>query len=137
MVAADGSVPGVNYAELVAFEDGVAVLATAGAVRPAQPDTTPVVVAAHDLPAGTVLGADDVTVVELPPGAAPADSSEVEDVVELPAGCLQAASALYGLADRLLGVCRLPEALVLLLDIDRLVPDAGLGALSFAGGDFL
>lgn len=53
---------------------------------------------------------------------------EVEDVVDLPAVGLQPPSALYSLADRLIGTCRLPIGLVLLLDIDRLVPDAALAA---------
>lgn len=57
----------------------------------------------------------------------------VEDVVDLPEGGLQPASGLYGLADRMLGMCRLPKGLVLLLDIERLVPDAALNAADNAG----
>lgn len=59
---------------------------------------------------------------------------EVEDVVDLPAAGLQPPSALYGLADRLIGTCRLPIGLVLLLDIDRLVPEAALAAADASAG---
>jgi len=58
----------------------------------------------------------------------------VEDVIDLPEGGLQAPSGLYGLADRMLGMCRIPEGLVLLLDIDRLVPDAALAAADASAG---
>lgn len=52
----------------------------------------------------------------------------VEDVVSLPAGGLQPPSALAALADRLVGMCRLPQGLVLVLDIERLIPVAALAA---------
>lgn len=58
----------------------------------------------------------------------------VEDVVDLPTGCLQPASGLYTLADRMLGMCRLPQGLVLLLDIERLVPEAALAAADASAG---
>lgn len=57
----------------------------------------------------------------------------VEDVVDLPAEGLQAPSSLYSLADRMIGMCRLPQGLVLLLDIDRLVSEAALTAADTAG----
>lgn len=59
----------------------------------------------------------------------------VEDVVDLPAEGLQPPSGLYSLADRMLGMCRLPQGLVLMLDVDRLVPDAALAAAGPEGGD--
>lgn len=59
----------------------------------------------------------------------------VEDVVEIPAGSVQPPSNLYALADRMRGVCRLAEGLVLLFDPERLVPDAALMVADQAGGD--
>lgn len=58
----------------------------------------------------------------------------VEDVIDLPPDGLQAPSGLYSLADRMLGVCRLPQGLVSLLDIERLVPDAALAAADASAG---
>jgi purine-binding chemotaxis protein CheW len=55
----------------------------------------------------------------------------VEDVVDLPEGCVQPPSGLYSLADRMIGVARLDSGLVPLLDIDRLVPESAFAA---AGG---
>ena len=55
----------------------------------------------------------------------------VEDVVDLPDGCVQPPSGLYSLADRMIGVARLASGLVPLLDIDRLVPESAFAA---AGG---
>lgn len=52
----------------------------------------------------------------------------VEDVVDLPADGLQPPTSLYSMADRMLGMCRIPQGLVLMLDIDRLVPEAALAA---------
>lgn len=59
----------------------------------------------------------------------------VEDVVEIPAGSMQAASSLYALADRMLGVCRLPQGLVMVFDLERLIPDAALTAAAELGGE--
>jgi len=59
----------------------------------------------------------------------------VEDVVDVPSDCIQAASRLYSLADRMIGVCRLPQGMVMLLDLDRLVPDAALEVAEEAGGE--
>jgi purine-binding chemotaxis protein CheW len=47
---------------------------------------------------------------------------EVEDVVEVPEGSMQKASASFDLTDRLLGVCRLEDRLVFVFDVARLVP---------------
>lgn len=58
----------------------------------------------------------------------------VEDVVTLPPGGLQEPSKLYSMADKMLGMVRLPQGLVLLLDIDRLVPDVTLTAADVQGG---
>jgi purine-binding chemotaxis protein CheW len=52
---------------------------------------------------------------------------EVEDVVEVPEGCMQQASAGYDLADKLLGVCRLDERMIFVFDIERLVPTSRSG----------
>jgi purine-binding chemotaxis protein CheW len=51
----------------------------------------------------------------------------VEDVVRLPDGCLQAASPLHGLSDKMIGVCRLDNGLVYLLDVDRLLAQGLFG----------
>lgn len=59
----------------------------------------------------------------------------VEDVIDLPPDGLQPPSGLYGLADRMLGMCRLSQGLILMLDIDRLVPDAALTATQVEGGE--
>lgn len=58
----------------------------------------------------------------------------VEDVVDLPTTGIQAASGMYALADRMLGMCRLPQGLVLLLDIERLVPESALAAADSSTG---
>lgn len=57
---------------LAALAAGLAVLGTLTVMRPAPPETTPVVVAAHDLSPGTRLAAGDLRVIELPPAALPA-----------------------------------------------------------------
>jgi purine-binding chemotaxis protein CheW len=46
---------------------------------------------------------------------------EVDDVVELPDGCLQAAPPMHALSAKMIGVCRLDDGLVYLLDVDRLL----------------
>jgi purine-binding chemotaxis protein CheW len=51
----------------------------------------------------------------------------VEDVVELPEGCLQAASPMHALSSKMLGVARLGDGLVYLLDVDRLLAEGLLG----------
>ena len=45
----------------------------------------------------------------------------VDDVVDLPEGCLQPASSMHSLASRMLGVCRFEKGMVFLLDIDALL----------------
>jgi purine-binding chemotaxis protein CheW len=52
---------------------------------------------------------------------------EVQDVLELPEGCMQEVPALHTLASRMLGVCRLPDGLLNLLDIDRLLSGDVIG----------
>lgn len=59
----------------------VAMIAVAGVVAPPPEPTAPVVVAARDLPAGARLAPQDLRVVELPVGAAPADAASVDAVV--------------------------------------------------------
>lgn len=56
---------------LAAVFAGLAVLTGIGAVRPPPPPSDAIVVAARDLPAGTVLAARDLRLTELPPGALP------------------------------------------------------------------
>jgi purine-binding chemotaxis protein CheW len=57
---------------------------------------------------------------------------EVEDVLEMPAGCLSPPTKLYALAEKMLGVCRMESDFVFVLDLDALMPE---GALStFSGG---
>jgi purine-binding chemotaxis protein CheW len=46
---------------------------------------------------------------------------EVQDVIELPPGCLQDAPPLHALSSKMLGVCRMPDGLMNLLDIDLLL----------------
>jgi purine-binding chemotaxis protein CheW len=46
---------------------------------------------------------------------------EVQDVFELPPDCLQDAPALHGLSAKMLGVARLEDGLVYILDIERLI----------------
>ncbi len=47
---------------------------------------------------------------------------EVEDVVSVPDDCLQPPSRMHALADRMLGVCRLDDGLVFILNADTLIP---------------
>ncbi len=53
----------------------------------------------------------------------------VEDVIDLPEGCMQPPSNLYALAERMLGICKVDAGLVVVLDPDRLVPDAALASV--------
>ncbi len=46
---------------------------------------------------------------------------EVQDVLELPEGCLQEAPPLHALSSKMIGVCRMPDGLMNLLDIDLLL----------------
>ena len=50
------------------------LFATLSALSPPQPQTTPVVVAAHELAAGSQLGAADLTTIEMPVELVPADA---------------------------------------------------------------
>lgn len=50
----------------------------------------------------------------------------VEDVVDLPPQSIQPPSGMYALADKMLGTVRLPQGVLMLLDVDRLVPAAAL-----------
>jgi purine-binding chemotaxis protein CheW len=51
----------------------------------------------------------------------------VQDVVELPQGCLQTASPMHALSGKMIGVARLDDGLVYLLDVDRLLAQGHLG----------
>ena len=46
---------------------------------------------------------------------------EVLDVLELPESCMQEAPPLHALASKMIGVCRMPDGLMNLLDIDLLL----------------
>ena len=46
---------------------------------------------------------------------------QVDDVVDLPEGCLQAAPSIHSLASRMVGVCRFDTGMVFLLDVDALL----------------
>lgn len=46
---------------------------------------------------------------------------EVEDVVELPEGCLQAAPPMHALAGKMVGVARLESGLIYVIDLDLLL----------------
>lgn len=52
---------------------------------------------------------------------------EVEDVLELPSDCMRDTPPLHALASRMLGVCRLPDGLLNLLDLDRLLVGDAIG----------
>lgn len=47
---------------------------------------------------------------------------EVDDVFEVPPASMQAPSDLYSLKDKMIGVCKIGDELVIVLDPDRLVP---------------
>lgn len=46
---------------------------------------------------------------------------EVEDVLELPEGCLSPPPRMHALSGRMIGVCRMGMELIYLLDVDRLM----------------
>jgi purine-binding chemotaxis protein CheW len=115
------------------------------------PDTAPALLGLIDL-RGTVVPAIDLRLLvglEAPPSTLETPMifchvrghlvclivDAVEDVIELPIAGIQPASGLYALADRMLGMCRLPQGLVLLLDIERLVPDSTLAAAEASTGE--
>lgn len=58
----------------------------------------------------------------------------VEDVVDLPPEGVQPASAIYTLADRMLGTVRLEQGVLMLLDIDKLIPAAAVAAAEIHAG---
>lgn len=114
------------------------------------PDAAPALVGLIDVRGVVVPGLDLRVLVGLPPRAFTLETpmvfcrvrghvvclivDSVEDVVDLPVDALQPPSALYSLADRMIGMCRLPQGLVLLLDIDRLIPEAALTAADASEG---
>jgi len=49
---------------------------------------------------------------------------EVQDVLDLPEGCLQDAPALHALSARMMGVARLPDGLAYLFDLEKLLAPA-------------
>ena len=54
---------------------------------------------------------------------------DVQDVLEMPEGCLQTAPPMHALSSKMIGVCRMDDGLIYLLDVDRL-----LGADMLGGG---
>jgi Flp pilus assembly protein CpaB len=66
---------------LAALCCGVAVAAGVHAVAAPPPPSVAVTAAAHDLPAGQVLAADDLTTLDLPPGAVPDGAGSHDDLV--------------------------------------------------------
>lgn len=54
---------------------------------------------------------------------------EVEDVVTLPENCLGPPPQMHGLADRMLGVCRMEGELIYLFDVDGLLSPIDLSVL--------
>lgn len=54
---------------------------------------------------------------------------QVEDVVDLPEGSLQAAPPMHALSSKMIGVVRMPDGLIYLLDVEQL-----LGGLVAGGG---
>ena len=54
---------------------------------------------------------------------------DVQDVLEMPEGCLQTAPQMHALSSKMIGVCRMDDGLIYLLDVDRL-----LGADMLGGG---
>lgn len=51
---------------------------------------------------------------------------EVQDVLELPDGCLQGAPPLHALSAKMIGVCRMHDGLIYLLDVDLLLSPESL-----------
>ena len=51
---------------------------------------------------------------------------EVEDVLDMPDGCLQDPPRMHTLASRMIGVCRMDAGLVYLLDVEKIVAPADL-----------
>jgi purine-binding chemotaxis protein CheW len=60
---------------------------------------------------------------------------QVDDVVVLPDDCLQPPARLYALADKMIGMCRLRDELVYLLDIEALVPPADIAGIKSVAGE--
>ena len=52
---------------------------------------------------------------------------EVQDVLELPDGCLQAAPPLHALSSKMMGVCRMHDGLIYLLEVDLLLGPESMG----------
>lgn len=114
---------------LAALLAGVAALAGLRAVAAPPPETTDVLVAVRDLPAGEPLAAGDVATVPWPAGTAPAG------LVEHPAGRVLAAPLRAGepVTDvRLVGP-GLAQAAPGLVAVPIRVPDAGVAGLLRAG----
>jgi purine-binding chemotaxis protein CheW len=57
---------------------------------------------------------------------------EVQDVIELPAESMQETPPLHALASRMLGVCRMEDGLLNVLDIDKLLTADAIGEVGEA-----
>jgi len=109
------------------------------------PDVSPAILGMVNLRGNVIPAVDLRTIVGIPAaeftidtpmiicrtanGAVAVVVDAVDDVVDLPEGCLQPASSMHSLASRMLGVCRFEKGMVFLLDIDALLepvelPDA-------------
>ncbi len=51
---------------------------------------------------------------------------DVDDVLDVPSGCLASPPKLHALADRMIGVCHLDTELVFLLSVEKLIAPLGL-----------
>lgn len=114
---------------LAAVLAAVAVVAGLQAATAAPPSRIPVVVAARDLPSGTVLGADDVRTVGFAPGSAPAGAVGHPDGRTL-AAPLRAGEPVTDV--RLVGP-RLADGYPGLVAVPVRLPDAAVAALLTVG----
>lgn len=129
-----------------------AVLLGWRALAPPAPETVPVLVAAHDLPAGTPLAEADLATVELPPEAVPAGIVEQAQAVgrtttgpvrrgePVTDARLVAPSLLDGYPGRVAVPVRIPDAGVVALlrvgdRIDLVATDPRSGSTEVVGAD--
>lgn len=107
----------------------LAVVLGLQAARPAAPPTASLTVARHDLPAGAVLTADDLTTVAVPPDAVPAGAQRSAD------GRVLASALRRGepITDRRLVGPGLTAGHPDLVAVPVRLPDAGMAALLRVG----
>ncbi len=106
------------------------------------PDVSPAILGMVNLRGEVIPAVDLRTIVGIPAveftidtpmvicrtddGAVAVVVDEVDDVVDLPEGCVQPAPPMHSLASRMLGVCRFEKGMVFLLDIDALLEPVDL-----------